>query len=133
MANETRTAATEAPVPLWKRLLRTALVLAFFAVLFTWLLRTSNESLERSDKPAGFPMGLLHGVCMPAAMPYLMAGIDVPIFAANNTGRTYKLGLTVGINSAGLVFFGSFYRRFSRMRNTLAARGTNSEPKNQTP
>ena len=67
-------------------------------------------------------MGILHGICMPAAMPYLALGSDVPIYAPNNTGRTYKLGLTVGINSAGLVFFGSFYWRFHRMRKALAAR-----------
>jgi len=121
------------PPPLWLRLVRTALVLAFFAVVFTWLLRYSNASLERRDKSAGFPMGVLHGICLPAAMPYLLAGIDVPIYAANNTGRTYKLGLTVGINSAGLVFFGSFYRRFSRMRKSLATRGSNGDPKTQTP
>ncbi len=132
MSNESNQASA-APVPLWKRLIRTALVLGFFAVLFTWVLRTSNASLERSDTPAGFPMGVLHGVCLPAAMPYLMAGIDVPIYAANNTGRTYKLGLTVGINSAGLVFFGSFYRRFSRMRTKLAARGNNGDSTNKTP
>ncbi len=122
-----------APVPLWKRLIRTALVLAFFAIVFTWLLRFSNDSLERHDRPAGFPMGVLHGICLPAAMPYLLLGTDVPIYAANNTGRTYKLGLTVGINSAGLVFFGSFYRRFSRMKKTLSTRGTNNDSKEQRP
>ena len=132
MSNESSPPTTKM-VPLWKRLIRSALVLAFFAVTFTWLLRVSNASLERRDKSAGFPMGVLHGICMPAAMPYLIVGIDVPIYAQNNTGRTYKLGLTVGINGAGLVFFGSFYRRFSRMKKTLGARGSNESPKNTAP
>lgn len=121
------------PRPLWFRLVRTIAVLAFFAFAFTSLLRISNASLEKSDRPAGFPMGILHGICMPAAMPYLALGTDVPVYAPNNTGRTYKLGLTVGINSAGLVFFGSFYWRFNRMRKLVAARNhlETSSPSNQ--
>jgi hypothetical protein len=107
--------------PLWFRLLRTVAVLTFFAFLFTWLLRISNRSLG-DERPAGFPLGMLHGICMPAAMPHLMLGHDVPIFAAHNTGRTYKLGFTVGVNGAGLVFFGSFYWRIHRVRKSIAAR-----------
>jgi hypothetical protein len=122
-----------APAPLWLRLLRTVAVLAFFALTFTSLLKFSNASLERRDAMAGFPMGVLHGICMPASLPHLLLGYDVPIFAASNTGRTYKLGLTVGINSAGLVFFGSFYWRFHRLRKALAAynagQGTSSPAK----
>lgn len=116
------------PVPLWQRLVRTALVLAFFAFTFTWLLRVSNASLEKHGTRAGFAMGVLHGICMPATLPHLLLGADVPIYAPENTGRTYKLGITVGINSCGLVFFGSFYWRFHRMRKLMAARSPTSIP-----
>lgn len=59
---------------------------------------------------AGFWLGLAHGALMPAAFPCLLAGEDVPIFAANNTGRTYKIGFLCGINFCGLVFFGLGFR-----------------------
>ena len=67
---------------------------------------------------------MLHGICMPAAMPHLLLGHDVPIFAPHNTGRTYKLGYTVGVNGAGLIFFGSFYFRINRLRRSLAQPAT---------
>jgi len=105
--------------PLWFRLLRTIAVCAFFAVLFTWLLRISNRSLS-DTRPAGFGLGVLHGICMPAALPYLLLGQDVPIFAQYHTGRTYKLGITVGINAAGIIFIGGFQRRIQRVRQQLA-------------
>ncbi|HAV61244.1 MAG TPA: hypothetical protein DCY13_02645 [Verrucomicrobiales bacterium] len=110
------------PAPLWFRLLRTLVVLACFAFTFTWLLRVSDRSLQRRGEPAGFPLGVLHGICMPAALPHLLLGADVPIYAGENTGRTYKLGYAVGVNSCGLVFFGSFYWRFNRMRRAVMTR-----------
>lgn len=112
--------------PLWFRLLRTAVVLAGCTLFLTWVLRISNRTLA-DPRPAGFPTGVLHGLCMPAALPHLLFGADVPIFAAHHTGRTYKLGYTVGVNSAGLVFFGSFYWRIQRLRRSLA-RGPKGEP-----
>lgn len=115
------TASSKLPVvrPLWFRLLRTVVVCTFFAFLFTWLLRVSNRSLSDA-RPAGFSMGVLHGICMPAALPYLLLGHDVPIFAQYSTGRTYKLGITVGINTAGFIFIGGFQRRIQRVRRQLA-------------
>ena len=52
---------------------------------------------------AGFAYGMLHGALMPMAMPALVAGQDVIIYAERNTGRTYKLGYTIGINLCGIV------------------------------
>jgi hypothetical protein len=43
-------------------------------------------------------------------------GRDVVIYSVNNTGVTYKLGYTAGVNSAGAVFFGLFFWRVSRWR-----------------
>jgi hypothetical protein len=60
---------------------------------------------------AGFRLGVLHGALMPMALPSLLLGRDVPIYAANNTGKTYKLGYIAGINLCGLVFFGSAFWR----------------------
>lgn len=122
--------AIELPVvrPLWFRLARTVVVLACFAFTFTWLLRVSNRSLTERE-PAGFAMGVLHGICMPAALPHLLLGRDVPIFAEHNTGRTYKLGITVGINVIGLFFFGGFYWRIHRVRNHLMTRASDEHAK----
>jgi hypothetical protein len=51
---------------------------------------------------------------MPLALPNLVAGYDVAIYAASNTGRTYKLGYALGVNLCGLIFFGLFFWRVRR-------------------
>jgi hypothetical protein len=53
---------------------------------------------------------------MPLALPNLLVGHDVAIYAADNTGRTYKLGYTLGVNLCGLLFFGLFFWRVRRWR-----------------
>ena len=76
--------------------------------------------------PAGFGRGVLHGALMPCAMPNLLIGHDVTIYDANNTGRSYKLGYTVGVNGCGAIFFGLFFWRISRWRKRTDKSG---EPK----
>src|SRR3954470_4188999 len=71
-----------------------------------WLLNHAAAALERRDEPAGFAHGVVQGALMPIALPNLAMGRDVPIYAARNTGRTYKLGYTLGVNGCGLIFFG---------------------------
>jgi len=51
----------------------------------------------------------LHGALMPMALPSLVIGQDVDIFAANNSGRPYKIGYIFGINLCGLIFFGAAF------------------------
>ena len=67
-------------------------------------------------RPAGFKAGLAHGALMPMALPNLLVGDDVTIYAQENTGRLYKLGYTAGVNGCGLLFFGLFFWRVSRWR-----------------
>ena len=55
---------------------------------------------------AGFYTGLLEGALMPAALPGLLGGHDVPIYAPNNLGRPYKIGYILGLNTCGTLFFG---------------------------
>ena len=57
------------------------------------------------DYHAGFYMGLLEGALMPAALPGLLRGQDVPIYAPNNEGRGYKIGYILGLNGCGTFFF----------------------------
>ena len=58
------------------------------------------------DYVAGFYTGMLEGALMPAALPGLLGGHDVPIYAPNNVGRGYKIGYIVGLNTCGTFFFG---------------------------
>jgi Mg/Co/Ni transporter MgtE len=67
--------------------------------------------LYGSEALAGFRRGVVHGALMPVALPSLLLGKDVPIYASSNSGRTYKLGYIVGINLCGLLFFGLAFRR----------------------
>ena len=60
---------------------------------------------------ADFWRGTLHGALMPMALPALLAGRDVPIYAERNTGRPYKLGYIAGINVCGFVVFGMLFLR----------------------
>jgi hypothetical protein len=43
---------------------------------------------------------------MPAALPALLSGKDLPIYAPRNEGRPYNIGYILGINSCGTLFFG---------------------------
>ena len=60
----------------------------------------------RPDYVAGFHVGMVQGALMPAALPALLMGKDVPIYAAANVGRLYKVGYILGINICGTLFFG---------------------------
>ena len=74
----------------------------------------------RDERPAGFGRGLVHGVLMPIALPNLLFGSDVPIYAERNTGVPYKLGYTMGVNGCGALFFGALYWRLLRLRRKLS-------------
>jgi hypothetical protein len=55
------------------------------------------------------------------AMPALAMGQDVTIYAEKNSGRTYKLGYTIGINLCGLIVFGTAF--WTPKRKEEAANG----------
>ena len=44
----------------------------------------------RPDYEAGFYTGMLEGALMPAALPGLVGGKDLPIYAPNNAGAATK-------------------------------------------
>ncbi len=72
--------------------------------------------MERSARPAGLARGLVQGALMPMSMPNLLFGNDVTIYSINNTGLTYKIGYTAGVNGCGALFFGLFFWRVGRWR-----------------
>jgi hypothetical protein len=53
---------------------------------------------------------------MPMSMPNLLVGRDVTIYSQNNTGVSYKLGYTTGVNACGALFFGVVFWRFNKLR-----------------
>lgn len=117
--NDTQAKVTAASPARWKILLRLAGVLAVAMLIGVSLHRVSTV-LERSPAPAGFVRGVTQGALMPLAFPNLLVGNDVTIYAPNNTGRTYKLGYTFGVNACGAVFFGFFFWRVNRWRKQFS-------------
>jgi len=71
-------------------------------VFYSW----SSPRAFPKDTSFGFGYGMMHGALMPMALPSLILGQDVEIFAPENSGRNYKIGFILGINACGLVFFG---------------------------
>jgi hypothetical protein len=71
----------------------------------------ASSRCYKPDHVAGFHMGILHGILMPAALPGLLMGQNLPIYAPNNSGRPYNIGYIFGINTCGTIFFGvAFWR-----------------------
>ena len=96
-------------------ILRRVGILLLFTIAFTAVLNRPNDPMI----PAGFGRGILDGALMPGALPPLLMGRNVTIYAQNNTGRPYKLGYTVGVNGCGALFFGIIYWRAVRWKNGL--------------
>jgi hypothetical protein len=86
-------------------------ILLFLAValLLGWFYGWISPRAYPRERTLGFGHGMLHGGLMPLAMPSLIMGQNVDIFAANNDGRPYKIGYIAGINLCGLIFFGSAF------------------------
>ncbi len=77
----------------------------------------ASSRCYKPDHVAGFHMGLLHGMLMPAALPGLLMGQDLPIYASNNSGRPYNIGYIFGINTCGTIFFGIAFWQPRRRRS----------------
>jgi len=84
-------------------------VFVVVAVVMGWLYGWVSPRAYPRESQVGFGYGILHGALMPMALPSLVMGMDVNIFAANNSGRPYKIGYICGINLCGLIFFGSAF------------------------
>ena len=94
---------------LWQFLaVKTVLIFAFVGLL-VYLQGWAAKSSYNPENQADFKMGILHGILMPAALPGLLGGHDLPIYAPNNSGPNYKIGYILGINTCGTVFFGLAY------------------------
>ena len=92
------------------------IVLTALALALGFVQGWASSRCYKPDHVAGFHMGLLHGILMPAALPGLLAGQDLPIYAPNNSGRPYNIGYIFGINTCGTVFFGVAFWQPRRKR-----------------
>jgi hypothetical protein len=97
------------------RFIRLLIAAVIVGSLFHFIAREAHRL-----QPSGFKAGVLHGALMPLALPNLLVGDDVVIYAPENTGRLYKLGYTAGVNGCGLLFFGFFFWRVGRWRRQNA-------------
>jgi len=107
MAEPTQ-APTPAPAPLSKTKVLIIKFLALTAISLVLIFAQGWAATRyyQPDYVAGFYTGLLEGALMPAALPGLLRGQDVPIYASNNEGRGYKIGYILGLNACGTFFFG---------------------------
>ena len=92
------------------RILRLAVFISV-TVLSGWFYQWVSPWAFPVDTTPGFGYGMLHGAMMPLALPALVMGKDVEMFARENSGRYYKIGYICGINLCGLVFFGPLFWR----------------------
>ena len=99
-----------------KRWLRKAVIMAVVTLAFGYFYGWAAPRAFPLLPVPGFRYGMLHGALMPIALPSLVLGRDVPIYAAVNSGRFYKIGYIIGINLCGLVFFGPLFWRPARGR-----------------
>lgn len=104
------------PISTWRKILQRTISILLVAFVLGYGMRHASAVLERSRAPAGFCRGMLQGALMPCALPNLLMGNDVSIYNVNNTGVSYKLGYTCGVNGCGAIFFGLFFLRVNRWR-----------------
>jgi hypothetical protein len=107
---------TPQPISRRRKILKRIFSFLLVAAIVGFCVRQISVSMSKSAAPAGFVRGMLQGALMPGALPNLLVGNDVVIYAPNNTGRTYKLGYTCGVNACGAIFFGWFFWRVSKWR-----------------
>lgn len=88
------------------------------------LVKTVCAGLESKAAPAGFGRGMVQGALMPMTWPALAAGHDVTIYSTQNTGVSYKLGYTAGVNLCGAVFFGLVFQRLNRLQRWARETGS---------
>lgn len=95
----------------WKPLVAKVIELVVLGLLLGVAYGWAAPRMYGPDRLPSFRLGMLHGALMPVALPTLLMGRDVPIYAPTNTGRIYKIGYIAGINICGMVCFGAAFRR----------------------
>ena len=99
--------ATSIPRPLLKEVTIKIVILVLLGAFLGLCQGWASSRLYSPTRLAGFHTGVVEGALMPAAMPSLLMGKDLPIYAPNNTGRGYNIGFLLGINTCGTVLLGA--------------------------
>lgn len=113
-------ATDPAPISPAKVVLIKAIALTVISLALIFSQSWASSRFYRDDYHAGFYTGMLEGALMPAALPGLLGGKDVPIYAPNNDGRGYKIGYILGLNGCGTFFFGVAFWQPRRRRKSKA-------------
>lgn len=121
--------APPSPLARWTRRIAAGLALALFVGTASG---AAMRWESRRTAPPGFYRGLLHGALMPLAWPTLLLGRDQSIYSIPNSGRTYKLGYSLGVNACGAVFFGWFFTRLRRWSRSASVPPVNPKPEPPT-
>src|SRR5204862_6582384 len=100
----------------WLKIIFRVIFILALATLIGGTLNLVAKSLNASTRPAGFRQGMLQGALMPMSMPNLLIGKAATIYSPNNTGLSYKIGYTAGVNVCGAMFLGLFFWRGTRWR-----------------
>ena len=112
-----KTGPTPAKSDWWRPVLVQLIRFVAVGVLLGWLYAWAAPVIYRDKSTPGFWLGCAHGALMPMALPSLLMNKDVPIYAAVNAGRIYKIGYIAGINGCGFVVFGlSFWKPQRRVK-----------------
>ncbi len=107
----------------WQFIVIKCVLMTLFVASLAWLQGWAARSSYKPENFADFKMGIVHGILMPAALPALLAGHDLPIYAPNNSGCNYKIGYILGINTCGTLFFAMAYWGMGRRRRKMDDRG----------
>ena len=98
--------ATSTSSPRWRQQAIKIAALTLFSVALGFGYDRAAPRTYGPERVAGFFTGMMHGALMPAALPTLVFGKDLPIYAQNNVGRGYNIGFILGLNTCGTLFFG---------------------------
>jgi cyanate permease len=109
---------SRAGVNWWRPVLLFLIRLVLVGALVGWLYAWGAPLVYRPKSAPGFWLGCAHGALMPMALPSLLMQKDVPIYAAVNQGRNYKIGYIAGINGCGFVVFGLSFWKPRRRANS---------------
>jgi cyanate permease len=104
-----KTGPSPVKVNWWRPALMFLIRLVLVGVLLGWFYAWGAPLIYRPKSTPGFWLGCAHGALMPMALPSLLMQKDVPIYAAVNQGRNYKIGYIAGINGCGFVVFGMLF------------------------
>ena len=114
--NEASIESSTSPRRWWLLVACRVAILVLLAAAIGSALNHLSVSMQRNARPAGFSRGMVQGALMPMSLPNLLVGRDVTIYSENNTGVSYKLGYTAGVNVCGALFFGMAFWRLNRLR-----------------